>query len=78
MGQIYRMAFLVGPCWIAELGRKVEATGLRVGVGTEHLWIDAEGADLLDATVKVQETVKATHGTDLGIGLRTRTAWRSL
>jgi len=71
----YRIRFRVGPAWVTELGRKVQETGLCVNVGTEHLWIDATGTDLTDATLRVQGTVKAIHGTDLGICPSTRTEW---
>lgn len=74
----YRIGFSVGPCAVKELASKVEAAGLKVFAGTEVLWVTSSGSDLIDALIQVQDTVKVTHGRDLGINRRALKEWHRL
>lgn len=65
----YRMRFWIGPVQIEEIGAKAREAGLTVLVGTEHLVIDAQGADGLDARLRVEGAMKEAHGTDFGMRL---------
>jgi len=64
----HRLRFWTGPVDVEVIGAKAREAGLAVVVvGTEHVLIDSQGRDHIDAVIRVRDAMRRTHGTDFGM-----------
>lgn len=64
----FKLKFFTGPTCVREIATGMTEAGIKVAiVGTEHVYVEAEGSDELAARWNVLASLMQTHGKDYGL-----------
>lgn len=63
----YRLKVWTGPTLATQLGRRMRRAGLRVIVGTEHVYVDVKGTGCKAAEHNMRATLHRKYKKDYGV-----------
>ena len=66
----YRLRFQVGPTAVKEIADAIRKAGFMPTEGTEHILVDVEGEDAMDAEQSFLDDLRKVHKKDFGLKSR--------